>query len=190
MIPDAKIETFLRGAHVFATSIKKILEEKYLAEATKNKLSFPQYNVLRLLESRKARHVGDVAEFLDISYPAASKIIERLHKMGYLTRREDPRDRRASCLEIASGGQDLIDRYEQHKMDSVRSVLSKMPPEQIELFGKMLEDMALHLLQDTPCYTQVCMQCGAYMADPCAIEAHVECAHRVPHSVMSFHDKR
>ncbi len=180
MSSDAKLERFLRGAHVFATSIKQILEERLLTEATENRLSFPQYNALRMLQSRTARHVGDVANFLGISYPAASKIVERLHKMGFLTRREDPNDRRASCLTISGEGAALIKRYEAHKRTSVEQLLTDFTAEEIEALGITLERLAEQLLQSEPCYQKICMQCGAYFGETCAMESHVNCAHREP----------
>jgi DNA-binding MarR family transcriptional regulator len=48
---------------------------------------------------------GDVAEHLGVSKQAASQLVERLVRAGYLRRTEHPRDQRARLLELTPQGQ-------------------------------------------------------------------------------------
>lgn len=181
-IDDTEVEAFLRGAHIFATTVKKVLEERFLADVCDEKLSFPHFNVLKLLSRRAVCHVGDIAQFLSVSYPAASKIVERLYRMDLITRAEDPNDRRAACLDLAPDGVALIERYEQHKKEATRALLADLPDEAIRQLGPTLERLASEMIGRSGGAVNVCMTCGAYYPGACTLEQGVNCVY-TPESI-------
>jgi DNA-binding MarR family transcriptional regulator len=72
-------------------------------------LSMPQFSILMQLHHKGVCGISDVSERFDISNAAASQLVEKLVQGGYIERAEDPSDRRAKILQLASKGKDLIE---------------------------------------------------------------------------------
>jgi DNA-binding MarR family transcriptional regulator len=54
--------------------------------------------------------MSDIASRLVLSPGGATKVIDRLEMMGYVTRSPDPNDRRATVIEITADGQEAMIR--------------------------------------------------------------------------------
>ncbi len=77
----------------------------------KYKVTAAQYNVLDVLDSSTGRvnqnYIGDQ---LVVSRSNVTGIVDRLEKLGYVTREGDPRDRRVKFVSLTAKGRDLIER--------------------------------------------------------------------------------
>ncbi len=67
-------------------------------------LSVAQFRALAFLGRNKNAMLGDVANFLALTLPAASKLIEVLVVEGFARREIDPRDRRKVALTLTAAG--------------------------------------------------------------------------------------
>ncbi len=65
--------------------------------------------LLRHLRTSLPRRVSDLAECSRLDVSTVSRHVQSLEKAGYVTRIEDPDDRRASLLKITKQGQSLYD---------------------------------------------------------------------------------
>ena len=74
----------LRISHVFAFAIREILETRYLRETAPSPLSLSQVHMLKLIDLNGNHYVGEIAEFLGVSAPAASKNVDKLARLGLL----------------------------------------------------------------------------------------------------------
>lgn len=68
-------------------------------------LSLPQFRALAFLGRNPNATLGDVAAFLALTPPAASKLVEGLVAAGLATRSADPMDRRRIALSLTGAGQ-------------------------------------------------------------------------------------
>jgi DNA-binding MarR family transcriptional regulator len=68
-------------------------------------LSMPQFRALAFLGRNERAMLGDVGNFLALSLPAASKLIDGLVEAGFANREIDPADRRKVVLTLAPAGQ-------------------------------------------------------------------------------------
>ena len=76
-------------------------------------LTFMQLRALFLLAAaQRPVRVSDLARGLKMSLASASALSNRLVRLGYVGRREDPADRRAVLLELAAKGSRLLARLE------------------------------------------------------------------------------
>jgi len=71
-------------------------------------LSMPQFSILMQLHHKGACGISNIGERFDISNAAASQLVEKLVQAGYLSRAEDPNDRRAKLLTLSAKGQKLM----------------------------------------------------------------------------------
>ena len=99
-------------------------------------LTFPQYNVLRVLDSSHKRQntISNVGKIMLVSGANMTGIAKRLEKSGFLLRKSDPNDERITLLEITPKGSErlkhianekdaIISRYLAHVSDDQKQLL-------------------------------------------------------------------
>lgn len=89
-------------------------------------ISLEQFHILRLVR-RGIVSVSDLAQERQISRSAVSQVVETLVGKGYLTRQENPQDRRFIDLALTPAGSQIIESvFEQNRawMASKLAVLS------------------------------------------------------------------
>lgn len=88
-------------------------------------LSFPQYNVLRVLEaSRNGRNsISSVSKIMLVPNANMTGIAKRLERDGFLIRKSDPSDERVTILEITPKGRRTLKNIEQEKDRSIEGIL-------------------------------------------------------------------
>ncbi|HDS29884.1 MAG TPA: MarR family transcriptional regulator, partial [Firmicutes bacterium] len=105
------VDEFIRNLHLFTHLTRHSIENRLVKNATDKQLSFCQMNLLRVLDESPGLTVGDVSRFMEVSYPAATKTIDKLVKFGFIRRKEDTKDRRVSHLFLTASGKRVIDKY-------------------------------------------------------------------------------
>ncbi len=93
-------------------------------------VTVPQLRVMMMIATRGAVNLATVAAGLQVSASNASRICDRLLKIGMVDRRDDPADRRNIALTLTPDGQALIDRVIHHRRIEIRRILRGMPPTQ------------------------------------------------------------
>lgn len=83
-------------------------------------LSLPQFRTLAFLGRNEGAMLADVANFLALTPPAASKLVDGLVTLRYVIRRQDRADRRRVSLALSALGRT---KYE-HIQAQARSWLS------------------------------------------------------------------
>ena len=88
-------------------------------------VTFPQYNVLRVLVSSKGGQntSSNVGKIMLVSGANITGIAKRLEKNGFLIRKGDPKDERVTLLEITSKGKQTLKRIEKERADSLETIL-------------------------------------------------------------------
>lgn len=69
-----------------------------------SEMSVPQFRALAFLGRNEAAMLGDVADFLGLTLPAASKLVDGLVATTLVARRVDPEDRRKIILRLTAAG--------------------------------------------------------------------------------------
>jgi DNA-binding MarR family transcriptional regulator len=79
----------------------------FLEECKDSKLTPVQYGLLTALSFRGALDQGSLAEELGLDRTTTAEVLSRLEKRGLVTRRPNPRDRRAKLATITRRGRAL-----------------------------------------------------------------------------------
>lgn len=89
-------------------------------------LSFPQYNVLRVLDaSRNGRNkISDISRIMLVPGANMTGIAKRLERDGFLLRKPDPRDERVTILEITAKGKRTLKSIKNEKDRILEKLLS------------------------------------------------------------------
>jgi MarR family 2-MHQ and catechol resistance regulon transcriptional repressor len=103
-------------------------------------LSFPQYNVLRVLDgSRNGRNkISEISRIMLVPGANMTGIAKRLERDGFLIRKSDPDDERVTILEITPKGRRTLKNIAAEKERSIESILNGFSQkDKIELLGKI-----------------------------------------------------
>jgi DNA-binding MarR family transcriptional regulator len=76
-------------------------------------VSISQYRMLYFL-AQGPRRAAELATESSIRKPSITSLIATLEGKGWITREEDPDDRRALCIQITREGKSAMKRLEQH----------------------------------------------------------------------------
>lgn len=162
----------LRYAHIFSAAVREVLELKILRDTSPDPLSLSQLHLLKLISMNGKHKVGQIADFLGVSAPAASKNIDKLERLGLASRAPSKGDRRAILLASSAKGRDLVDRYEKLKVDRLQPVLQQLDTAELHQLTRLLERFALALIEADDGGEGLCFRCSAYFEDNCPVIHH------------------
>jgi DNA-binding MarR family transcriptional regulator len=91
-------------------------------------LTVPQHRLLVLVEGDGPRRVGTLADDLGVNQSNASRLVDRLRKLGLVRRVRDLEDGRASMVELTPSGRDVLEEVNAHRLHAVMEVLQEISP--------------------------------------------------------------
>jgi DNA-binding MarR family transcriptional regulator len=103
-------------------------------------LSFPQYNVLRVLDaSRNGRNkISEISRIMLVPGANMTGIAKRLERDGFLLRESDPSDERVTILQITAKGEKTLKRIKDEKDRILEKVLSGLSDkDKVELLDRV-----------------------------------------------------
>ncbi len=92
----------------------------------KSKITMAQFFVLNHLLKQQESMMKDIARFLNVTTAAATGIVDRLVKYGYIQRIFDAADRRIIRIKLTSRGAELVKKVNLEKKKRVMEVFGKL----------------------------------------------------------------
>lgn len=86
-----------------------------------------QFRGLVILASNGSMSLGQLADAAHIHLTRASRMCDRMVKLGLIDRADDPADRRQVVLNLTTAGQELVDVVMSARRAAISPVLTKMP---------------------------------------------------------------
>lgn len=107
----------VRAAETFKRVVSNIFR--------KHGLSFPQYNMLRVLDASKdgQSRITHVSRIMLVPVANMTGIARRLEKNGFIKRKSDPSDERVTILEITPKGKRTLTYIEKERDDYMHAML-------------------------------------------------------------------
>jgi DNA-binding MarR family transcriptional regulator len=161
---------FLRQTHIFASTVREVLELKLLREVSAHPLSLPQLQLLKLMVRDGQHQPNEIARFLGVSAPAATKNIDKLERLGLVVRQRSAGDRRVTLLSASPEGRQLVEGYERRKAQLVRPVLDRFSPEELRQLVSLMERFSVSLLERETPEAGFCARCCGYVDAGCPVD--------------------
>jgi DNA-binding MarR family transcriptional regulator len=121
-------------------------------------LSLPEGMLLRALKD-EPRTIAEAAVCLNVhALSTASRVVDRLVRDGYISRQEDPQDRRQKRLTLTSRGQAVVDEAEEIMSRRTVPMLDALDEAEREQFRRLLARM----LSASPMRQEIAAKMGAY----------------------------
>jgi DNA-binding MarR family transcriptional regulator len=95
------------------------------------------------------RSVGELADAVGLSLPAASKLLRDLEERGLVVRREDPADRRRTVVTLAPETRDGVHSWLDERDRPLRSALDSLTDAERDAFLKGLDALANAMLEES-----------------------------------------
>lgn len=100
-------------------------------------LTVSESQILRHLQDQSLT-IAEVAEYLSITHSAASRAVDRLVHDGFISRAENPTDRRQKKLLLTSSGAALLEDHSHTLIDGMERLIGSLSPGEQEVFRKLL----------------------------------------------------
>ena len=159
----------IRYSHIFGAVVRELLEVKLLEEIGADHLSLSQLHLLQLITLNGKHQIGQIADFLGVSPPAATKNVDKLEGLGLVARTPCKSDRRATLLAASPKGHRLIERYEALKLKRLEPVLDTFSGEERAQLVHLLERFSVALIRSEDKIEGLCLRCSAYFDAHCPV---------------------
>jgi len=163
------IYDFLCSARVFARAVRDVIEADVLREVAGDKLTMPHLKLLYLVAQTDSVSIGDAANFLGVSSPAASKTVEKLVRRKFIRRADIQNDRRSSELSLTESGRRMLKTYEEARNQRAADIFSQYSPEVIRETAEVLDHLASGIARQRngAQLEGICLQCEIYYRQNC-----------------------
>lgn len=111
----------LAGAYLAVIPQLMAFVRKNLNQDPQINLRLGQFRMLHTLHQNLAHTISEVAGVLGVSLPSASKMMDDLENLGWVSRHPDDQDRRRAILSLTDNGQNIYRRA----VDSVREQIAE-----------------------------------------------------------------
>ncbi len=105
-------------------------------------LSVQQFQALAVMSTQPFWTLKEVAKSLKIKSPAASELIEKLVKSGWILREINPEDRRETKLKLSARGHSFLNRHRKMMISSFTDFLNRLTPRQQKTFEQSVINLS------------------------------------------------
>ncbi len=152
---------------LFSDIIFKTMTAQVLRDLDDLDITLPQLQALTLLAERGKCSVGELAERLQVTHPAAVKLVNRLEEKAFVTRTPSPADQRQSDLRVTGAGLQIVNTIRQERIHRVAHVLDQMEGEERRALIRGLEAFVTTALSDDGALDQICWSCQTLLPRDC-----------------------
>jgi DNA-binding MarR family transcriptional regulator len=175
--PGDQFYRFLRYGHVLRSLLREFLEEDFLRQVCPHHLTRSQFCFLKLIAANSELQVGELARAIGVSPAATSKNLDKLERLGLVTRGASSADRRAILLSASDAGRQLVADYERLKASQLMPVIEALGHDKTEQLCNLLEEVCVGILSRVENPRDTCLRCAGYYRSGCTFEQlHGECA--------------
>jgi len=163
------IKEFLGSARIFAKAVDDVLEERLLAQVAGRQLTPSQMKVLELVAFTDIQTVSELATFLGISTPAASKTVEKLVQRKFLSRCGGENDRRSVRVSLTDEGRRLLAAFDFARTERLKDLFNKYPREELKRVATLLDQISAAVVRQNEHAEDLCLQCGIHFREKCLV---------------------
>lgn len=108
-------------------------------------VSIAQIRLLTIVQKCNNINQNELAKKLNVSKATLSVRIQRLEKLGYLAKLQDPNDKRYYILKVTAQGEKFIEEGHKIMKDKVMHLFNGISKEQIEILNSVIKIMKMNI---------------------------------------------
>lgn len=178
---EHKLLDLVGAVRMLSETVEELVERRLQREIVGERLSRSQWKLLEIFALADVGNVTDLASYQGVSTAAASKAVDRLVRLGLLTRTEDPDDRRHIRLALSTEGRQLISTY----LDALEAGITRLFPNadaaEVHQVGALVEGLVASSTASRQDLERACSQIHLTRCTPCVVEQRMggACAQRM-----------
>ena len=145
LTPDTDIGRLNRLLHEMMGLINRAAGAGTLEMMSTHQLTLPQMVALHVLRYEGPISTLRLMDDLRLSASATSHLVDRLVERGWVTRRENPEDRRQRTLEITSAAVEMLDAMAAERSQEFERAFSRVEPELLRRLGDVFAQVVQQL---------------------------------------------
>jgi len=102
-------------------------------------LSIPQFRTLRFIQNNPNTSLSGLADFLGLTLPSVSKLVDGLVKQEVVFRQESPVDRRCLTLVLTPAGETIVNTARAEAQANLAERLNTLCDQELETIQKAME---------------------------------------------------
>jgi DNA-binding MarR family transcriptional regulator len=115
---------------IIGKSINNILLKSVFA-AIKDDISPPHFAIMKVLNDNGGAHMSEVADWLQFPRSQMTHMADKLEKLGYVARLDDPADRRSIKIELTESGKRVFQEWVQTVRCGTGAILNYLTDEEL-----------------------------------------------------------
>ncbi|MFQ6608467.1 MAG: MarR family winged helix-turn-helix transcriptional regulator [Fidelibacterota bacterium] len=186
MPTDRKSKNVSFLLYILSKFINQIVEQNLIAESSVVSLSRRQFEILKILHISGAFSVSNLARFLMISRPAASKSVHNLVTHGLVERTIPDTDRRMAIVRILPEGERIVERYFQLRRQKENRIFTHFDNKELAELERILHQYITILLHEYRHEVDlICLHCNTSYSEACPLlkEGNKSCYHTLIRSL-------
>ena len=118
-------------------------------ELAEGQVSFAQFFLLGHIDRESGLSMSKIAETMGHTTAAATGLVDRLEKLGYVERGHTSDDRRKVLVKITKKGVELVERIRQDMIKNLTLITKQLTPHEQSMWLQIYEKIFKHCLQNT-----------------------------------------
>lgn len=160
------INDFVASINILASAVDELVQTRFEQEFHET-VTFSQLNVLMLVARTESGTITNIASFLRVSLPAASKAVNRLVSQKLIERLQGGADRRKNELALTPKGESVLNEYLQIQREALQSLFPKYSETQVREFTGSIDGMTRTIVHHEHAPKELCYRCGIYFRNKC-----------------------
>ena len=120
-----------------------LCQEKEMRMSEEFGISQSEFRTIRLFKGEQHISQKVLNKRLGLSGSRLTRILDQLQERGYITRKEDPSDRREFVVSLTPTGMDIAGRLQQRHVEIHAEILEGIPQEMHAHLGEGLDKMSV-----------------------------------------------
>ncbi len=129
-------------------------------EAGGAELTQSQLQGLSYLFHHGMSSIGEIAQGLGTTHPAAVRLVKRLQDKNLVKKAESKADRRISLIDLTDQGRQIVDHVLSKRTEILAHSLSRMSSDELADVMRGLESLLAAALADKKIVESACLRCG------------------------------
>lgn len=103
-------------------------------------VTFPQFMILELL-SENSLKMSEIAERMHVSLPAVTGFVDKLTKLEYLKRSNDPSDRRVTLVSLTEKGKSTHLEIQSKRLEKMAKTFSQFSEDELSKYIELMRKL-------------------------------------------------
>ena len=102
-------------------------------------LSIPQFRTMGFVQRNPDSSLSDLADYLGLTLPSASKLVDGLVKQKLISRQESTIDRRRLTLVLTPNGESIVNSAREAALANLTKIISRLSNDELDTIHQAME---------------------------------------------------